>query len=68
MRPKHWATLSFIGMGGDLSKGHLQRAASQVRGKPGYTNYQVKKGLDEESISAESRAAESSNKMRTKNG
>lgn len=33
-----------------------------------FINNQVNKGLNEESLSAESKAAESSNKMRTRNG
>lgn len=54
-------------MGGDLGRGHPQRAASEVGGKARYANNQVKKGLNDESITAESQAAESSNKMRNKN-
>lgn len=46
-------------MGGASSRGHWRRVASEVGGKP---------GLNEESLSAESKAAESSNKIRNKNG
>lgn len=67
IRPKFWANLPFIGVGGAFSRGHWRRAASEVGGKPGL-NSQAKKGLNEESVSAESKAAESSNKIRTKNG
>lgn len=67
VRAKPRATLPFLERGGAMGRGPWKRAASEEGGKPGLSG-QVKKGLDKECVSAESKAAESSNKTRTKNG
>lgn len=46
-------------MGEAIGRGHWERAVREARGNPELHNSQVKKGLDKESVSAESKAAES---------